>query len=72
MDFRKEGSVAFTEYDAIKRFWSSLPDDLRGKHKSVPAPEKLFKLDPDSTKVDMKLKHEHHTATEKCLYFSQR
>ena len=72
LDFRKEGSVVFTRHDAIKKFWSILPDDLRGKHESVPAPENSLTLDPNSTKVGMKLKDEHHTAIEKCLYFSQR
>ena len=72
LDFRKEGSVAFTRHDAIKKFWSSLPDDLCSKHESDPAPENSLKLDPNSTKVGMKLKDEHHTVIEKCLYFSQR
>ena len=72
LDFRKEGSVSFTQHDAIKTFWSSLPDDVRGKHKSVPAPENLFKLDPKSTKLDVKLKDEHNTTTAKYLYFSQK
>ena len=72
LDFRNEGSAAFTQHDAIKKFWSSLPNNLRSKHESVLAPENSFKLDPNSTKVDVKLKDEHHTAIAKCLYFSQR
>ena len=72
LDFRTKGSVAFAQYDATKKYWCSLPTELRGEYKSVPVPENLFKVDEDLPRIDAKLKNDYHTATAKCLHFSQR
>ena len=49
-----------------------MPPELRGPHRSAPAPENLFKVDEKSPKVDPNLKEQCHTATAKSLHFSQR
>ena len=55
IDFRQEGSVAFTQYDAIKKFWVSLLEELKGPYRSTPAPDNLFKVDDKSLKMNSKL-----------------
>ena len=45
IDFRNTGSVAFSQCDAIKKFWLSLLHALKGPHRSIPAPVNLSKVD---------------------------
>ena len=72
IDFRIKGQVAFSQHDAIKKFWASFLPELKGPHRSTPAPDNLFKVDQDSPRVNSKLMEQCHAATAKCLCFSQR
>ena len=71
-DFRNRGSVVFSQCDAIKKFFHSLPDYPRGVYRSAPAPENLFKVNVESPRLDKEKQHQCHSATAKCIYFSQR
>ena len=72
LDFRRKGEVAFTQYDAIKKFWLSLLPELKGPYRSTAAPDNLFKIDSTSPRAEKKLNDQYHSTTAKCLYFSQR
>ena len=52
IDFRMKGRCIFSQYDTIKKFWMSLPEDLRGPYKPMPAPDNLFKVDVNTEKLD--------------------
>ena len=72
IDFRNKWIIAFLQHDAIKKFWRSLPPELKGPCRSTPAPVNLFKVDSESPRVDSNLQEKHHAATAKSLWFSQR
>ena len=72
LDFRTKGRVIFTQCDSMKKFWSSLLEDLREAHGSTLAPENLFKIDGASTKLDTKRRDECYATTAKVLHFGQR
>ena len=40
--FRTKDPTIFTQCGAIKKFWMSLPEELRGAHRLTPTPENLF------------------------------
>ena len=71
IDFRTKGRVAFSQHDAIKKFWMSLPEELKGPCRSVLAPDNLFKVDAKSTMVNDNLQEQRHAVTAKASQFSQ-
>ena len=50
----------------------SLPEGLKGKCRSRPVSECLFKVDKDAKLLDDRRKDQHHGAIAKCLRRSQR
>ena len=44
VDFRNRGYLMLNKHDYIKKIWNSLPNYLRGAHRSTPAPENMFKV----------------------------
>ena len=67
IDFRNKGSVAFSQHDAMKKFWLSLLPKLQNPCRSTPVPMILFKVDSESPRVDSNLQEKHHAATAKSL-----
>ena len=72
IDFSLQRGVAFSQYDFIKKFWKSLPEDLKGSYRNTPAPDYLFKVDRNADLIDTRRKDEYHTATAKSIFLSQR
>ena len=72
LDFRWEGEVALSMYDYLKKMHDSLPDSMKSTYRNTPAPEDLFKVDPNDTKLDSKRKEEYHHVTAQTLWASQR
>ena len=72
VDFRREISASFSQYDVVKKLWVGFPDELCGNHRSYPAPENLLKVDANSPQVPRSMNDDHHSAVSKCLCFSQR
>ena len=70
--FSNRGSITFSQYDAVEKFWKNLPECLRGMCKSSLAPENLFKAHTESQSTEKEKQDEHHYATNKCLCFSCR
>ena len=72
IDFSLKRGVAFSQFDFVKKFWSSLPEDLKGPYRNTPAPDYLFKIDKNAQLLDVKKKDEYYSATAKAIYLSQR
>ena len=52
LDFRNKDRYAFSQYDAIKKFWLSLPPDLHRPYHKTPAPKNLIKVNKDAKRLD--------------------
>ena len=71
LDFRQKSSCIFSQFDAIKKFWLSLPEELKGPYHVILALQDLFKVDMNREKLDTKKKKKYYRVAVKCLY-SQR
>ena len=71
IDFRNCGSIAFSQYDAINKFWLSLPNYLYSSCRNAPRLENLFKVDIESPRLDTEWQEQYYLVTAKSLYFSQ-
>ena len=71
INFSLRRGVAFSQYDFIKKFWKSLPDDLRKPYHNSPTLEYLFKVDKNAEVLDARRKDDYHTATAKSIFLSQ-
>ena len=70
IDFRVPGECKMSQFDFLKKLWKSLPVSLKGTYRNTPAPESLFKIDSESSRLDAGRKDEYHQVTAKCLWLS--
>jgi len=68
VDFSLKRGVGFSQYDFIKKFWNSLPPDLKGPYRNIPAPDYLFKVDRHAELLDERRKDDYHSATAKSIF----
>ena len=61
LDFCVPSSCIFSQCNAIKKFWLSLPKELRGSYCMTLAPSDLVKIDPNAEKLDTRKKEEYLT-----------
>jgi len=57
IDFSLKRGIAMSEYNFIKKIWLALPDELKRCYQNIPAPDYLFKIDPNAILVN-KIKKE--------------
>ena len=71
------GQVALSQYDYLKKFYNSLPDDFKvdyegNRYRNTPAPSGLFKVNEDSPLLDNASKETYHGITARALWLSQQ
>ena len=71
-DLRTKGEVALSQYDYIKKMNTRLPDEMKGKNRSTPAPADLFKQKDNDAELDKDRQQLYHTITAETLWLSQR
>ena len=71
-DLRTKGEVALSQYDYIKKMHNRLPDEMKGRYRSSPAPADLFKQKENDTELGKDKQQLYHTITAETLWLSQR
>ena len=71
-DLRKKGEVALSQYDYIKKMHNRLPDSMKSRYRSSPAPADLFKQKENDPVLDEPRQQLYHTITAETLWLSQR
>ena len=59
------------ENSFIKKLYKSLPPELKGPYRNTPAPENLFKVNPNAKLVPRVKADKYHEITAKSLWVSQ-
>lgn len=72
IDFNTKFECAFSQYDFLKKLFNSLPKSLKCDYRNSPAPEFLFKVNDEATKLDPERKEQYHNLVAKVLWASQR
>ena len=71
LDFRWKDEVALSMYDFLKKMHNGLPELMNKGYCNTPAPEDLFKIDPNDTKLDGVYKEQYHHVDVQTLWASQ-
>lgn len=71
-NLRKKGEVALSQYDYIKKMHNRLPDSMKSRYRSSPAPADLFKQKENDPVLDEPQQQLYHTITAETLWLSQR
>ena len=72
VDFQVGGECSFNQHDFIKKPHQGLPEDMKGKCRSAPAPDNPFKVGNAMEELDHNKKEQHHTITAKTHWISQQ
>ena len=60
IDFSLDAGVVFHHFDFVKKLWSNLSPELKGKFRKTPSREDLFKENHDTELENYKMKEECH------------
>lgn len=61
-------ACAIAQYDFIKKLHCSLPDELKGPYRATPAPENLFKINPNAELASKEKSNKYYEITAKSLW----
>lgn len=72
IDFSMKRDAAFSQCNFIKKFWLSLPNELRVLHRNSPALDYVFKVGRNVELLDEEKKDEYHSTTAKSIFLTQQ
>ena len=72
IDYSQKGKVRFSMPDYINRMLEDVPSELMQGPSSTPAPNQLFRINPDAEKLDTSSAILFHHLTAQLLYLGKR